>query len=100
MLVFLLCIVNKFIVWINMDVWWNVFGVWVMDFLYFMLLIKLIYVKFLFSGFLYGIIVMLNGYGWCYNDVSFGKSNRVCLLYGIVCGMVDWFYNFFLWKFF
>lgn len=93
MLVFLLCTVNKFTVWTNMDVWRNVPGVWVTDFLYFMLLIKLIYVKSLSSGFLYGITATLNGHGWRHNDVSFGKSNRACSSYGIVRGMADWFHN-------
>lgn len=93
MLVFLLCTVNKFTVWTNMDVWRNVPGVWVTDFLYFMLLIKLIYVKSLSSGFLYGITVTLNGHGWRHNDVSFGKSNRACSSYGIVRGMADWSHN-------
>lgn len=93
MLVFLLCTVNKFTVWTNMDVWRNVPGVWVTDFLYFMLLIKLIYVKSLSSGFLYGITATLNGHGWRHNDVSFGKSNRACSSYGIVRGMADWSHN-------
>lgn len=93
MLVFLLCTVNKFTVWTNMDVWRNVPGVWVTDFLYFMLLIKLIYVKSLSSGFLYGITVTLNGHGWRHNDVSFGKSNRACSSYDIVRGMAGWSHN-------